>query len=431
MLLSNSQWYFSIKLACVVFFTVTIYQKEDGKSRNRKIPCFYCGEILFNMKRHLITKHSDENEVMAAVTMKNEEKRKAIFTKISCFGMFNHNVSVMCQKKGTFYVARSSDRKHYVEDYLPCKFCNIFVIKRELYRHCKNCKLQTGGTVHKYAQDGRLLLDGALFHDGQLPPSLSLRVLCKMRRDMITKVVKKDSAILTFGASLLRKLGPKRANDIAQRMRQLARICLRLAKVVKRKKAWVCSLSEFITGRGFDSIIDSIGEECELFEDQCGRQLFRNPNLALKVGHSLLKVAKLKLGASIRAQDTKSKADAEEFIALHMSDFTDLVATPAHASVKLQPRKLDEFPDSKELLALKEYQIKESDRLRKSLICQPSPTDWRQLAEITMSRLLVYNARRGSEVADLRVLEYEKRSSFVHSNVEDNMSAEDRKLIKR
>jgi hypothetical protein len=81
-------------------------------------------------------------------------------------------------------------------------------------------------------------------------------------------------------------------------------------------------------------LIAAIDAECESFEDSNGRRLHENPNLALKVGHSLLKLGHLKLGAAIRVKDADSKADAEAFNALHKSEFTDLVAAAAHASVK-------------------------------------------------------------------------------------------------
>jgi hypothetical protein len=235
----------------------------------------------------------------------------------------------------------------------------------------------------------------------------------------------------SFGASLLHKLGCKHVNDIAQRMRQLARLCVRLTKIDRRKKVLACSLNEFINAPGFDDIIEAIESECEGHENENGHTIFKNPNLALKLGHSLLKVAKLKLGSAIRSCDMEAKRQAEDFIFLHSSDFTDLVATPAHASVKLKPRTLDDFPDFDDLVKLKTYQNQVSLDLCSSLMKNACPSDWRRLAEITMSRILVFNARRGSEVADLKVCEYKTRSNAVHSNVEDNLSEADRTLIKR
>jgi hypothetical protein len=40
----------------------------------------------------------------------------------------------------------------------------------------------------------------------------------------------------------------------------------------------------------------------------------------------------------------------------------------------------------------------------------PSTKTWRHISEVLMSRMIVLNGRRGSEVADLRIVEYEKRT---------------------
>lgn len=74
------------------------------------------------------------------------------------YGIFNHNVNVLNEKKGKLYVCRSSHKPHVVEDYLPCKFCISFCMKKELFRHCE---LASGGMDHHYASDGRLILDGS------------------------------------------------------------------------------------------------------------------------------------------------------------------------------------------------------------------------------------------------------------------------------
>jgi hypothetical protein len=175
-----------------------------------------------------------------------------------------------------------------------------------------------------------------------IPKELNERVFAKMRNDRLTDVVKQDPLIVKFGMSLLKKLGPKRANDIAQRLRQLARLTISLGTLLTVDRA--CSLTEYISGPGFDLIIEAINAECEAFEDDHGRRLFRNPNLALKLGHSLIKVAKLKLGSAIRTNDADAKKEAEDFISLHASDFTDTVSTPAHASIKVMPKRLQDIP---------------------------------------------------------------------------------------
>ena len=107
------------------------------------------------------------------------------------------------------------------------------------------------------------------------------------------------------------------------------------------------------------------------------------------------------------------------------------MSTPAHASVKTKPQKLEEFRDSTDLALLKDYQIKMSQSLIPSLELQPSRQLRKDLTEVTMARLQVFNVRRGSEVADLRMTEYEKRTNYVHTNVLNNMSVQDQQMVQR
>ena len=44
-----------------------------------------------------------------------------------------------------------------------------------------------------------------------------------MRPDTATQIASKDAILCKFGEVLLRKYGPSKKNDIAQRLRQLAR----------------------------------------------------------------------------------------------------------------------------------------------------------------------------------------------------------------
>jgi hypothetical protein len=58
---------------------------------------------------------------------------------------------------------------------------------------------------------------------------------------------------------------------------------------------------------------------------------------------------------------------------------------------------LQEFPDEDDLRQLKEYQIKMITELTGLLTTSPNAFVWRQLAEIILCHLIIFNARRGSE----------------------------------
>jgi len=71
-----------------MFVSVSIYQKnEECKAKNRKLPCLFCHQIVFQMPRHLRRVHHNIPEVASA---NNRSLRKMIGV-----GVFQHNVAVL------------------------------------------------------------------------------------------------------------------------------------------------------------------------------------------------------------------------------------------------------------------------------------------------------------------------------------------------
>jgi len=411
-----------------VFANVVILKCEnDSKGKNRKLPCKICKVFCYQMPRHLKRQHSDHPEVAADLAKPGEGN---ILKRLINLGIFNHNTSVLQDKKGVFIVGRSSSVLHNVKDYLPCQYCFLFFLKDELWRHSTKCtfkdRLETSDTVQV---DSHMLLLGALTADECGIDKILLQqvISTRMRKDRLTTEAKCDVLITHFGSSLLQRLGPKRANDIAQRMRQLARLRIQLMKLKNEPNV---NISQFLSGPGFDYIIKAIEAECEFYLDGNGRRLYKNHSLALKLGHSLHKCAQLKRGMCIRSGDTASLKDAEYFLALHNAEFTDRVSSPALAAQRLKSNTLREFPDESDLQKLKLYQLQMIDKLISAV--EENNSLWRELAEITLSRLIVFNGRRGSEVSQLLMSDYlNKEASISNKSMVESMSEVERQLTAR
>jgi len=180
--------YFVLTVFYITFAVpVTMYFKDpEDTSKNKKYPCYYCDAILPHMVRHLSGVHAEEVEVAEVLSKKTTDRDHQSLHKIVCFGIFNHSVSVLTERVGLFYIARSCGKVHVVKDYLPCKFCFMFFIKKELYRHCKSCRLKNDEHQQSYTSDGRLLLDGALMNNtSSIVGDLAKKVLVTMRHDKL------------------------------------------------------------------------------------------------------------------------------------------------------------------------------------------------------------------------------------------------------
>ena len=137
--------------------------------------------------------------------------------------------------KGELIIARRSSKVDAVDptDYLPCVHHLAFCKSDELWRHCKTCQLRKQVNDEKATgvlAKARMLLEEGLQEEGNVTDKgmqdLHKHVLLAMRKDAAYKSLKEDTLILQFGNVLLRKLGTRRKNDVAQRMMQLSRLKL-------------------------------------------------------------------------------------------------------------------------------------------------------------------------------------------------------------
>ena len=149
-----------------------------------------------------------------------------------------------------------------------------------------------------------MLLEGALlspatdqfFNEAQ-------KLIIAMNHDDVRENVKSDDLIIRFGAALLRKLGQARAADIKQWMRQLARLCVEAG----------CCLNELLKPYNFDHFMRSVESLCGM-ETVDGKVRFQIPSLALRLGHSVKKCVKVKIGKAIREESSVDKQHGEALL---------------------------------------------------------------------------------------------------------------------
>ena len=254
-------------------------------------------------------------------------------------------------------------------------------------------------------------------------------VISRMHDDKTTAVARTDPLILQYGRMLLRKLGEKRALDISARMRELARIVISLSQ----NDASIASamLSQSICGQGFDKILNAIELEGKPQTGAGGRRIFEKPSFVIKVGGSLVKCAQIKRGVALREGDAVAVKEVEDFLALYNSEYTDKMASAAHASYRIKGNTLCEFPDETDLRMLREYQQQRINMLVEEMNEEPNEFLWRELAEVTLTRILVFNARRGSEAAELTVQDYLRSSNTADPVLMAALSTVEKQLLQR
>ena len=163
----------------------------------------------------------------------------------------------------------------------------------------------------------------------------------------------------------------------------------------------------------------------------CGRRIFEKPVIVIKLWRSLVKCAQLKRRQGLREGDSVSVKEAEDFLALHKYDYTDNMSSAAHASYRIKGNTLSDYPEKSDLQLLREYQQKKMKDLVNDVKQHLDEFIWRKLAEVTMTRVLVFNARRGSEAAELTVADYLSASSTVDPALVATMTKVEQQLLWR
>ena len=76
-----------------------------------------------------------------------------------------------------------------------------------------------------------------------------------MKIESISFLARHNKVILQFGAAILQKVGRKNTNYVSQRMRQLARLLLKLRLRSQEKEA---TFENFIDTSKFDNLIEAV-----------------------------------------------------------------------------------------------------------------------------------------------------------------------------
>lgn len=304
--------------------------------------------------RHLLLQHSDVQDIATLPSVSSGEadkkKRKMILDKHRNLGNFNHNVEVLMEKKGDLIVGRrpKEEERRSPEQYLPCQYCLVFYVAKELWRHTKKCpflskplEYENISQEQKAAKDvataAKMLIQGATgigalgfeINDEQFISD----VLKAMHVDEISLAIKSDQLLILLGQTQYNKLGALKACHVREKLRIMGRLKLVLRKMTAKESA---SIEEFIHPNLFDTCVQGVKSLAEISDSLSlsGTKTFTKPALALKAGQLLKKVAELKRGQAIRKKDVSSKEAAAEFVELYNTEWNEKIAGIAQQNLK-------------------------------------------------------------------------------------------------
>ena len=392
------------------------------RSYDKRNACVFCAKEYAKIGRHILIVHKNEPDVAEILGLKPDEKkkRKQMLSAIRQKGNFHHNLKTL-KVGGEIKVARRpshsmDDKGASHQDYTPCLTCYVFVKKNVLWRHNKTCpkRPESPQRNRKLQHESAMLLhsteeDMTRFHQ---------EFISRMWNDDITSTVKQDCAILRYGSFLFSSGGHPMRPYISQKMRLLARLLKQLRIITGRDSEFITS---FLNPACFDSIVEATKTLARFGFKKDAPPEMKTPSLGLKIGYALTKVASLEKGHALRSKDKSQMEDLDYFKDLMKSEWSVRISQVAlNTMAENNYNKVDVLPLTEDLVKLRTFVIATMRQLTIELAnCEPSIETWRKLAELTVSRIIVFNRRRSTEGSKLTIDQFQHRPKWDQGTMDE------------
>lgn len=216
-------------------------------------------------------------------------------------------------------------------------------------------------------------------------------------------------------------------------MLNLARLLMSLREAENNENA---QLLQFLRPDKFNVVVQCV-MDISKFDVKMGESRVGTPSLALHIGYSLKKCVGIARGKALREKDRGLLEDVEHFGELMEAEWN--YRTSHHSMTTLSDMRHNQpdlLPVTSDLQKLKEYITFKIISLTSQLqsASRPDVHTWRELSEMVLNRLILFNKRRGGEAARLRVETYGNRPDWQKSASQDvvaPLSSVEQQLFKR
>lgn len=382
--------------------------------RNRTY-CYICGKIQTKFTRHLKTHEKTHADVAQVLSLpKRSKKRMKMLLKLRNKGNHSHNSEVLVSGVGSLKLRRTSKKKYNAKDYIHCIYCQALYLRRDLWRHVRQCSSKP---VEATSETGRnKVLSLASMNESSLCQQISpgvWNILAVMKDDETTSTVRSDFSILQLAQSFFNKYGqdPTKHQYIRQQLRETGRLLLTL-----RKEFSIHTLEDAVRPANFDVVIKAVKKVSGYDEE---KHCFRTPSLALKLGHSLQKVSDILYCRALMAEDSTLIKSTQSFKTLYSTKWSELISHTALTT--LNERKFNKpstLPFTEDVQRLHRHLEKTTEQALKDLEHHSSSKSYSELCKATMANVILFNRRRGGEISKMPMNGFlERDTSPLHKDV--------------
>lgn len=402
-------------------------QESTNLSMSVKNYCYICGKPQSKISRHLKT-HTTHAEVEHALSLpRHSKERKILLEKMRNKGNFRHNIAVLQGGTGPLKVKRKPKAKAEAGKFIHCMHCQGMYLRKDLWRHVRRCSCKPEDE-DKDKEPGRTKVLGL----AAAVESISChqiskgvwKLLSAMKQDEVSSVVRNDFSIIQFAQSLYNRHGqdPTKNEYMRQKLREVGRLLLCL-----RMDFSVHNLEEAIKPANFQRVVQAV-KKVSGFDEE--KNSYQTPSLALKLGNTLHKICDIIHCKALMAEDEDLSKSTDTFKKLYSSKWSELVSHKALNTLSdAKYNKPSTLPFTEDVQILHRYLEKSADSAFCNLKEEATTQNYAELAQISLSQIIVFNRRRAGEVSKMRLKTFHERdNTTLHEDVAMGLSKIEQRL---
>lgn len=330
----------------------------------------------------------------------SKSERHRFLTKLRNEGNHRHNNSVLKQCKGDLVVAYRPKKEVSPDTYVPCPNCKLWVVRTDLWKHNRTCKLKKDNSRAsvKIASNLKAL---------PKPTSVLFQsVLAGMKVDDISLIIRNDELLCALGERLTHKHGREASKHayIRSRLRELGR----LLQVMRSKDRQCTSMAEFICPTKFSIILAASKDICGYNEETLS---YKTPSLALKLSRNIAMCVEVVRATALEKEDDPVIRKCAAVLDLISLRWPLEVAVNARRTIDENNKsKVSLVPlteDVKKLSAYLKEQIEKSCNLLKE--GNDIHMHYSNLQKATLALLILFNRKRSGEASRITLHDYQKK----------------------
>ncbi|KAI4799996.1 hypothetical protein KUCAC02_016534 [Chaenocephalus aceratus] len=201
-----------------------------------------------------------------------------------------------------------------------------------------------------------------------------------------------------------------------------------------RKNGRLRRVEDFFAPSNFNFVVEAVNDVAGFDQEKTYKHTYKTPSLALKLGHSLKKIADI-LECEAKMAESYNEAflrNLERSRSLYEKKWNVCVSSRALQTLKeAQWNAPQLLPFTEDVKNMHMYLDTCSEEYKLHLDKDPNKNNWAKLANLTLCQIMLFNRRREREVSKMHLSAFTLRdTSGVHSDLAGGLSELEQKLCK-